>query len=110
MSKKGLATISEKDCFVNVSKLFKDGKIVASESSEKEKVATIRLDPEAAYATVSKEAKGTVNLGNYQSATVSVFLSVPCPMEQSQIDEAFKYVSEFTSERLNSELINIKGK
>lgn len=94
--------MKEKEITMYVNKMFKDGKLVTSESSEVEKIAVVRLDPEVAYTTISTDRKLVVNLGSYQSATFSVFMSVPCPMDVTgeQQEEAYKYVSNFCEKKI----------
>ena len=94
--------MKEKEILMYVNKMFKEGKLVTSESSEVEKVAVVRLDPEVAYTTISTDRKLVVNTGNYTSVTFSVFMSVPCPMDVTgeQQEEAYKYVANFCENRI----------
>ena len=99
----------EVQSYVYVNSMFKKGKLVSKEESEQEKVATFKLDPDAAYTTVSTDRKSTVNLGNYSSASFSVFCSVPCPMDLNQMDEAYQFVSDFCESKLAQKIKQVKG-
>ena len=57
-------------------------------------------------ATVSADFGATVNLGDYNSGKVNVFVSVPCYL--TQIDEAFKFASKKAKELLHVELDSLK--
>jgi hypothetical protein len=87
--------MQEKEVVAYVSKMFKEGKLVTGEENTQETVAVVRLDPEAAYSTVSVDVKSTMNTGNFTSVSFSVFMSVPCPMEEDQQNQAFEYCSNF---------------
>ena len=94
--------MKEKEVILYINKMFKDGKLVTKEDSDTEKIEVVRLDPEVAYTNISAEKKLVVNLGNYQSASFSVFMSVPCPLDTSgeQQEEAYKYCSSFCGNKI----------
>ena len=94
----------EKEITARVSKVFKKGKLITSDETEVETVAVVRLDPEAAYATVSTDRTYTKNLGNFSSAKIGVFLSVPSPLEENQIEQAYEFVSDFCETKLAEKL------
>lgn len=100
----------ELQSYVYVNSMFKKGKVISSEDTEQEKVATFRLEPDAAYTTVSTDRKSTVNLGNYSSASFSVFCSVPCPVDIDQMNEAYQFVSDFCEAKLAEKIKEVKGK
>ena len=101
----------EKEITARVSKLFKKGKLITSDETEVETVAVVRLDPEAAYATVSTDRSSTIGLPNYCSAKAGVFISVPAPLDPQQIEEAYKFVTDFCESKIadiNKEILGDK--
>ncbi len=92
--------MKEKEILMYVNKMFKEGKLVTSESSEVEKVAVVRLDPEVAYTTISTDLKTVINTGNFSSVSLSVFMSVPCPLNEDQHNEAFEFCSNFCKAKI----------
>jgi len=52
-------------------------------------------------AMVSVDYAITMNLGNYESAKISVSVSVPCYKEE--IDEAYEFAQAWAEERLSKE-------
>lgn len=100
MSKKD---IQMKEAKVSVRKFFKESGKIVKDSEIEETVEVFRLDPEVAYTSVSAEKKRTIGLPGYSSVGISVFLSVPCPLEDGQIEAAYTFASNFCGERLSKE-------
>jgi hypothetical protein len=88
-----------------VRKTFSKGKILLSEGDEVEFIETPAFIGPAA--NVSIDMGQTINQGDYNSAKVSVFVSVPCHI--SEIDEAFQYVRGKAAEFLNREVAGIRS-
>lgn len=99
----------EKEIKCQIAKVFKKNKIVTSEEKEVETVAVVRLDPEAAYVTVSTDRSFTLGLPNYCSAKASVFISVPCPLDEDQIEQAYQFVTDFCETKLAAINAELKG-
>lgn len=100
----------EKEIYTTVSTMYKENKIVTHQSTEKELVEVVRLDPEAAYVTISTDKKATIGLPNYSSASVSVFLSVPSPLDPDQMNQAFAFAANFCEEKIREEIAKIESK
>ena len=96
--------MKEVESKVFVNKMFKTrGRLISSEDKQ-EVISVHRIPEDAAYVTVSTDKKRSVNLGNFNNVSASVFISVPCPMDPEQQDLAFEYVDNFTTEKLESVL------
>lgn len=97
-------TIKEVESKVRVNKIFKkSGQLVTEENSE-DVVFVSRLPENAAYVTICTDKKKTKNLGNYESCSASVFLSVPCPLDEEQMNLAFEFIDKYTTEKLKEVL------
>lgn len=101
--------MQEKEIKVRTSRLFKEGRVVKSDKSEEEVVDVVRLDPEAPYCTISTDRKATVNMGNYNSASVSVFMSVPSLLNDDDIENAYKFVKDFCERKIGEEISALRG-
>jgi len=102
----------EKEVKMSVSKVFKKtgrNAHIVSEHNETEVVDVVRLQDGAAYATASKDMKRTINLGNFESATLSVFLSVPTPLDAEQIDLAYDFIDGVIGPKMASEVAEIEA-
>lgn len=79
------------------------GRGVIDEKNEEE----IEITPfEGEVARVGLDAAMTINIGNYQSAKVSVFLSVPCyPEEVAEVYDAVKATVE---KRMGEEVAEVQ--
>jgi len=68
---------------------------------------TIEVTPfEGEVARVGLDAAMTINLGNYQSAKVGVFLSVPCYPEEAH--EVFDVVKATVEKRMSEEVAEVQ--
>jgi len=54
-------------------------------------------------AVVGMTKKLTLNLGNYESATVSVHLSMPCEPKKDSINKMYEKVSKWVDSRIDAE-------
>lgn len=96
--------IKEVESKVRVNKIFKkSGKLVTEDNSE-EVVFVVKIPENAAYVTLCTDKKKTKNLGNYESCSASVFLSVPCPLDEGQMDLAFEFIDNYTTKKLKEVL------
>lgn len=57
-----------------------------------------QVDPGKPWCTVGYGTGYTHNLGNYQSARVDVWITIPCP--HGEIDEVYKTAEEWVDERI----------
>ena len=101
----------EKDqpVYVYVNSMFKQGRLVTNEENEQEQIAVVKVDQNAAYATVSTDRKCVVNTGNFSSASFSVFCSVPCPLDEDQMEQAYEFVSNFCETKLSEKVREVNG-
>lgn len=54
-------------------------------------------------ATVSVGKKLTINIGNFESVSVSVHLSMPCKPEKEPVNEMYKKVNSWVDARITEE-------
>lgn len=107
-----MKTKEEKITVNRVYTAFRDGKSTALEEDETQTVE-VRTFNDVPVATVNMVGALTKNLGNYDSAKVSVSVTVPTYLEE--IDDAFQYaqgkVDEFLSPSLEEfvEILKEKG-
>ena len=102
--------MKEQEIKMNVEAIFKaNGKLVTSEE-DSEVVAVAVMPDEAHYVTVGTSRRCTINLGNYESATFSVEISTPCPAEESQIENAYQFISDFCEGKLKEKIAEIETK
>jgi len=90
---------------MRVARVFKkSGELVSASDGDVETVDTpLFVGPTA---TVSCGLSRTVNLGDYESAKIDVFMSVPCYLGEEQA--AFEYAKKFASEKLAEEVKKVK--
>lgn len=82
----------------------KAGKVLKDESTVEHPGMLI---PDKKTCTVGVSATRTVNLGNYESVKIMVSLTTPCL--HSDIDDAYKFGTEWVSKKIEEELGNFKG-
>lgn len=63
--------------------------------------------PGVKLATVGVSGAMTLNLGNYESAKIGVFLSLPCPVDE--IDATYDKASSWVSDRINAAVEEAKS-
>lgn len=81
----------------------KSGKVV-DEKADEEEIEITAFEGEVAR--VGLDAAMTINLGNYQSAKVGVFLSVPCYPEE--VAEVFDVVKATVEKRMAEEVAEVQ--
>lgn len=59
-------------------------------------------------AVVSVGKKLTMNIGNYESVSVSVHLSMPCQPEKTAINQMFEKVNMWVDRRIESERASVR--
>ena len=101
----------EKDqpVYVYVNSMFKQGKLVTSEEDTQEQIAVVKINPEGAYMDIETSRRVTVNTGNYSSATFSVACSVPCPLEDGQIQQGYEFISDLCESKLAEKVREVNG-
>jgi len=77
------------------------------ETSDAGFLETKTFPPNVEPAHIGTSLSMTVNLGNYQSVKVGVFVQVPCLVEE--MDNAYKKVHDVASEKLSDEIEEIKS-
>lgn len=87
------------------SRIYVTRTIYGIESSAEDLIAVSTYVTEPARVRVAKHL--TRNLGNYESAKVSVSVEVPCYAEESEIDRAFEFASCKVDERFLVEFKDI---
>ena len=87
-----------KNSTVYVSKTVGPAKGGPPPAGEEDVIAVHKFETEPA--TVSVDYSLTMNLGNYESARISVSVSVPCYKEE--IDEAYEFARAWAEQRLES--------
>ena len=75
------------------------------EDSDDSVIAVHKFETEPASVTVDYAL--TMNLGNYESAKLSVAVTVPCYKEE--IDEAYDFASAWAEARLQEERKKVNG-
>jgi hypothetical protein len=92
---------------VQVARQFKqsaDGKWLDPQNTE-EVVAVHRYVTQPAV--VGCELGSTLNMGNYESARISVTVTVPCYREE--VDSAFEWAKDFVEERYKKEVAEARS-
>lgn len=59
-------------------------------------------------ASVSVGKKLTLNIGNYQSVTVSVHLSMPCPPDKDHVNAMYEKVNKWVDARIAQERDSVR--
>lgn len=59
-------------------------------------------------ATVSVGKKLTLNLGNYESATITVHLSMPCSPGKDAVNDMYQKVSSWVDGRIDEERNSVR--
>ena len=89
-----------------ITKRYVDGKPVL-ESDSTEEIVAVAMYPEGTpLAEVSYDCKMTLNLGNFESVSLTVGVKLPSVVEE--IDDAFTAAKAFVDGRLNTEVAGIR--
>lgn len=88
-----------------VSKSYKAPGSAPADDSVSEILAVHKF--ETTPAVVGLEQGMTVNLGKYESAKITVSISIPCYKEE--IDAAYAQAQEFVEKRLGEEIKDLKN-
>jgi len=88
-----------KNSTIYVSKTVGPSKGAPPPKGEEDIVAIHKFETDTAQVTA--EYALTMNLGNYESARISVSVTVPCYKEE--IDEAYEFAQAWAEERLSKE-------
>ena len=95
-----------KNSTINVSKTVGPSKGLVPGEGEEEVIAVHKFETEPAY--VSVDYALTLNLGNYESAKLSVSVTIPCYKEE--IDDAYEFAEAWAKDRLKKERDSVVGK
>jgi hypothetical protein len=99
----------EKEIKAKVVTSYKKSGKITNEKDETETLEVMRLHDDVAYVTVSTDRKATINLGNYQSASVGVFCSAPALLNEEDMERAYRFISEFCERKVKESVDNITG-
>lgn len=77
---------------------------LVTEQDEREAFETTLFPDAAPVCTVSAERKLTKNLGDYNSAQVGVFVSVPCILDAEELANALAFAGQFAESHLERNL------
>jgi hypothetical protein len=75
------------------------GKLI-DEDDKKDEIDLSLLPDQVPTATVSFDTSLTKNLGNYNSAKVGVFCSVPCVLNEDEMQGALSFAKKFCEDAL----------
>jgi hypothetical protein len=89
-----------------VTKQFKFNKSLGVPQSEEETLAVHRFLTEPARVEVSLGL--TLNLTNYESAKITIGITVPCYKEETE--DAFAWAKDWVEKRVSAEVENIRHK
>lgn len=100
-----IASSEAKPVKIRVSKTFKDGELVTVKGGDVETIETpLFIGPTA---NVSISMGHTINMGDYQSCKIDVFIAVPCHLGEE--GAAYDYAKKFVMDRLCREVKDIKA-
>jgi hypothetical protein len=93
--------MSEINSTINVTKTIKNDRtgVVSEDVASEDIIAIHRFETNPAHVEVGMAL--TMNLGNFESAKLSVSVMVPCYKEE--IEEAYKFVERFVTDRVAAE-------
>jgi hypothetical protein len=91
---------------VTVLKQYKKGGHIVDDELDEEVIDVKAFPDNVEPAKVYRSYSLTVNLGNYESAKVSVGVTVPCYLEE--MEDADKYAADFCTKRVIEERNEIK--
>lgn len=103
----GLAKAEKQlDAMCYVTKAYrKSGVEVGDPESTEDKIGVRKFVTEPAK--VMAEAGLTMNMGNYESARLSVAVTVPC--YQEELDDAYDFAVKWAGDRLSKEVDRVRG-
>lgn len=103
--------MKEIESYIITKSIYSSGRIIKRDEESKV-IEVIRMD-DAPTVTVSVDKSITKNLGNFNSLKVSAFVSVPCYLNDDEIDRAFQYAGKRATSAaaflLNEELQSLEG-
>lgn len=96
--KKVLLNEKEVQITAKIHSHFKVNGELAGESDTTEVLDTIRLQDGVPYCTISTDRKFSLQYG---SKAASVFCSVPCILNEDEMDKAYAFAANFCETKLN---------
>ena len=94
--------MKEQEIKAKVFSTFKDNGKIVDQKEEQIVLDVLRLQDGVVYANVSTDRKVTIGKPNYSSVSFSVFLSVPCVLEEGELDRAYSFVSKFCENKISA--------
>ena len=101
----GVFSPEGKDGQILVSRIYKEGRVVANEEIDEPEMIEVGKF-KTATATIGHSSKMTINLGNFESVTLNVFCSLPTYVEE--IDEAYETARKFVDMKMNEQVKSVK--
>lgn len=92
---------------VTISRVFTKGGVVVTQDGHQEVVVTRRFPDGVRPASVTAACEMKLNLGNYQMATVSAQVTVPCVTEE--VEEALVFAYKKAGDHVERIVKEIKG-
>lgn len=91
-----------------ISKIYKEsGRVVGEKNFEGE--LKEMPNSEKLTAKVYTDRKATINTGNYNSASFTVGVEIPCQPDQDALSEAYSEAAEFCETKLSELIQKVKG-
>ena len=88
-----------------VNSMNKTEKVIVEEDFE----VPLKRDIKGSPAQVGASAGLTINLGNYESARIDCWLSVPCTADDKEIADTYEAVSEFVEGKVAAQRAAMRG-
>lgn len=101
--------MKEQQIKAKITGVFKDNGTITTNEEFTEVIGAVRLDENLAYATISTDRKYTKGLPSYSSASAGVFVSVPCLLNEEDMENAYKFVSDFAEKKLAEKIKELSG-
>lgn len=90
--------------FVQVSRQFKNGRVLTAEDATEEKLNVRRFHTFPANVGITESV--TLNVGDYESCKIAVTLNVPCHIEE--VEDAYDFAYRFVEDRVAKEVAEVK--
>jgi hypothetical protein len=92
---------------VTMTKMYKDGGVVVQETEDTEDIEVCVPEAGVPLAEVGAEGRMTINLGNYESVQLGVFIRLPCVVEE--VNDCYQAAKKLVDLHLNKEVAEIRA-
>jgi hypothetical protein len=99
--------LATKSRTIQVTRMYKEGRIVSREESEEEVVEIVVPPSCIPLAEVSADVRMTINMGNYESIQIGVRVQLPCMVHE--IADCYKAAKSLVDLRLNQEVTGVRA-